>query len=149
MKIDYLRVLLSEKEINQHLPRLVPADTGVEDLQVRLAPEGVHLLGEYPTALLRVSFETLWEVSARDNHVEAHLAAVKVAGLPATLLRGILLKILGDMIGNEPGVSVENGSVVVDVAAVLQSQRVPVDVYLTRFECLAGELLIEAGPRAC
>jgi hypothetical protein len=144
MKIDYLRLLLPQEDINRYLPRIMPPDTGVENLRVRLAPEGVHVLGEYPTALLRVSFETLWEVSARDNRVEARLAAVKVAGLPATLLRGILMKILADMIAKEPGISVENGSVLVDIAAVLQANRVPLQVYVTRLKCQEGELVLES-----
>jgi hypothetical protein len=145
MKVEHLRVLISEDDINQYLPRAVPPDAGVENLHVRIAPEGVFLLGDYPTFLLKMSFETRWEILVAENRVQAKLAAVKVAGLPATMLRGVLLKVIRDATSKEPGITVDGDSVLVDVGGILTARQVPLEIHLTTAQCMAGQMLIEAG----
>jgi hypothetical protein len=145
MEIQSLRVLVREDEINRHLPRVVPPDAGVENLRVRFVPEGVIVAGEYPTFMLRVSFETLWEVAAAAGKVQAKLASVKVGGLPAKLLRGVLMKAIRDAAANQPGLHVDEEAVSLDPARVLAAHNVPVEVYLTAVRPGPGHLLIEAG----
>lgn len=146
MDIESLRVVVREDEINEYLPRAVPPDAGVENLHVRLVPEGLVLAGTYPTFLLKMSFETLWEVAAADGQVHARLSSIKVSGLPATLLRGVLLKVVRDMVAKQPGVKVEDDKIIVDVAEVLQDRQVPVRINLTTVRSGTGEMVIEAGP---
>jgi hypothetical protein len=146
MKVETLRVLISEDDINRFLPRAVPPDAGVENLRIHIAPEGILLLGDYPTFLLRMSFETRWEIAVAENRVQAKLAGVKVAGLPAKMLRGLLLKVIRDAAAKEPGIKVEGDSVLVDVGGMLKANRVPLEIHLTGAQCLTGQLLIEAGP---
>jgi hypothetical protein len=145
MDIQALRVLVREDEINQHLPRLLPPDAGVQNLRVRLTPEGVVVLGEYATFMLKMSFETLWELSVAAGRIEARLASIKVAGLPAKMLRGVLLKVIRDNTASVPGVCVQDENVCVDVAALLKEKKIPVTVEVTAVRCGPGQVLIEAG----
>jgi hypothetical protein len=145
MDIQALRVRVREDEINQHLPQLVPPDAGVQNLRVHLTPEGLVVLGEYPTFMLKMSFETLWELSVAGGVVAARLASVKVAGLPAKLLRGVLLKVIRDATASQPGICVQEESVCVDVAALLKEKKIPVTVELNAVRCGCGEVVIEAG----
>jgi hypothetical protein len=148
MEIQALRVRIHEDEINEHLPRVLPPDTTVENLRIRLAPEGVLVQGEYPTFMVKMAFETLWEVSVAEGLVQAKLASVKVAGLPATLLRGVLLKVIRDATANQPGLVVRDDSILLDVAAVLAAKKIPVTVPLTDVCCKSKEIVIEAGTGA-
>jgi hypothetical protein len=144
MEIQTLRALVREDEINELLPRVLPPDAAVENLRVRLTPAGVVVVGDYPTFMLKMSFETLWEVSGDAGVVQARLADVKVAGLPATLLRGVLLKVLRDVTAQQAGVSVEEDRVRVDVPQLLQARQVPLQIHLTAVRCGPGTLVIEA-----
>jgi hypothetical protein len=145
MEIQSLRIFIRDEEINEHLPRVVPSDAGVENLRVRLTPAGVVVQGEYPALFMKVAFETLWEASVAAGQVQARLAQVKVAGLPAGLLRGVLLKVIRDVTAQAPGISVRDESVFVDVGRMLQEQKVPVSVYLTAVRLGEGHAVIEAG----
>jgi hypothetical protein len=80
------------------------------------------------------------------GRVQARLASVKVAGLPATLLRGVLLKVIRDATAQQPGIEVHDDSISVDLAPLLLARNVPVTVHLTAVRPGAGHLLIEAGP---
>jgi hypothetical protein len=148
MDIQALRILIREDEINEHLPKVVPPDAAVEKLRIRLTPAGMVVQGEYPALFMKVAFETLWETSVAAGRVEAKLANIKVAGLPAGLLRGVLLKVISDVTAQAPGVSVRDESVLVDVAQMLQSKQVPVTVYLTGIRLGEGHAIIEAGAPA-
>jgi hypothetical protein len=74
------------------------------------------------------------------------LAAVKVSGLPARMLRGVLLKTIRDMAAGEPGVAVDEETIRIDLARHTGAQRVRLRLNLTAVRCAAGELMIEAGP---
>jgi hypothetical protein len=145
MEIQALRVMVREDEINEYLPQAVPPDAGVENLRVRLAPEGVVIQGSYPTVFMKIAFETLWTVSVADGRLHARLTNVKVAGLPAGLLRGVLLKVIRDATAKQPGFSVAEDALVLDVGQLLQERKVPVHVNLTAVHCGPGHVVIEAG----
>jgi hypothetical protein len=145
MDILALRVLVHEDEVNQHLPQLIPADAGVQNLRVRLTPEGVVVQGEYPTFMVKMSFETQWELAVARGLVQARLGSIKVAGLPAKLLRGVLMKVIRDATAPHQGVHVEEEALCIDVAKVLQAKQIPVHVQVTAVRCGPGHLVIEAG----
>lgn len=144
MEILALKVFVSEDEVNTLLARHLPPDLGVEKPTVRITPEGIHLVGEYPTVFMKVAFETLWVVAVHSGKLEARLAQVKVAGLPATMLRGVLFKVLQDA-AREPGVSVEGESLLVDGEAFLLAKGIPLRLNLTEVVCSLGSLLVRAG----
>jgi uncharacterized protein YpmS len=148
MEIQTLRVLVREEEINQYLPQVVPPDAAVEKLRIRLTPQGVVVQGEYPALFMKVAFETSWETTVSAGQVQARLANVQVAGLPAGLLRGVLLKVIRDVTAQVPGVSVKDESVFLDVGQALLGHQVPVSVYLTAVRLGEGHVVIEAGTPA-
>jgi hypothetical protein len=145
MDIEKLRLVITEGEINPLLAERLPSDVTLEDLRVRLTPEGVWVLGKYPTPLLSMSFETLWSVTVAEGVVEARLENVKVAGLPAGRLRGILLRLLADSLPPQPGVHIGDGLVRVAVNEVLAARDVPLRLTLSRIECGDGRLTVVAG----
>src|SRR6516164_9835583 len=98
MHIHALRLSVTEQELNELVTDISVGKNPVQNLRVRLTSEGIVVLGEYPTMLMRMAFETLWEVKGIGCIVEARLASVKVSGLPAGMLRAVLLKTLRDLL---------------------------------------------------
>jgi hypothetical protein len=145
MEIQTLRLSIREEEINALVTELAPADPLIENLRVRLTPDGVVVLGEYPAMLMKMAFETLWEVRGNGSVVEARLACVKVSGLPARMLRGVLLKTIRDTIGHQPGVQVEEESIQFDLSQHPALQKLRLKMNLTGVYCAPEELVIEAG----
>jgi hypothetical protein len=146
MDIQALKLFVTEDEINDLLARFLPPDLPVQKLGVRLTPEGVVVQGVYPTLLVKMAFETLWEITAAGTEVEARLADVKVAGLPAGKLRGLLVKMIRDAASREAGVCVRNESVRVDVGEALRAKGLPLRVNFTGVRCSLNSLVLEAGP---
>jgi hypothetical protein len=146
MDIHTLNVSITEEEINTLVAEFPPSDSAVENLRVRLTPEGIVVFGDYPAMLMKMSFETLWEVKGIGSVVEAKLASIKVSGLPAKMLRGVLLKTIRDMTAREPGIRVEDESIRVDLSKHTALQRLRLRVNLIGVRCSLGHLVIEAGP---
>jgi hypothetical protein len=145
MDIHALRLSVGEEEINALAAEYAPGTSAVENLRVRLTPEGITILGDYPTMLLKMAFETLWEVKGIGSVVEARLASIKVSGLPASMLRGILLKTIRDMTAQEPGVQVDGDFIRVDLNALPALQKLRLRMNLTSVRCELGLLHVEAG----
>jgi hypothetical protein len=145
MDILALRLLVRENEVNELLPTLIPTEAAVQNLRVRLTPEGLVVQGEYPTFMVKMAFETLWQLSVAAGVVHARLASVKVAGLPATLLRGVLLKVLRDVTAQHAGLRVDGETLCIDVSQALKARKIPANLQVTSLHCGAGEALIEAG----
>jgi hypothetical protein len=144
MELLALKLFVAEGDVNRLLAEHLPGDVGVENLRVRLTPEGVQVLGDYPTVFLKVAFETLWAVGVAGGRLEARLASVKVAGVPATLLRGVLMKALEDA-ARRPGVAVEGESVLLDADAFLRAKGIPLSLNLKEVLCSLGSLVVRAG----
>jgi hypothetical protein len=146
MHIQALRLSVSEDDINGLLEQHLGATAPVEGLRVRLTPEGVVVEGSYLALFMRVSFETLWELTPAGSEVRARLTSVNVAGLPAGILRGKLLRALRDAAAYHPAVQVGDEVVRVDVAQLLHGKGLPVRVHFTALRCGPGTLTVEAGP---
>jgi hypothetical protein len=146
MEIQALKLFVTEDEINDILATFLPSDLPVQDLGVRLTPEGVVVQGVYPTLLVKMAFETLWEVAAAGPEVEARLANVKVAGLPAGKLRGLLVKLIRDAASRQPGLRVQGESLRVNVEEALRAKDLPLKVNFTAVRCGPNSLVLEAGP---
>jgi hypothetical protein len=78
--------------------------------------------------------------------VEARLASIKVSGLPASMLRGVLLKTLRDTLAKEPGVLVDDGAISIDLSKLRTTQKILLHINLTSLRCSPGSLLIVAQP---
>ncbi|MGH7171569.1 MAG: hypothetical protein ACRELG_14935 [Gemmataceae bacterium] len=146
MEIHTLKLSVTEQELNELVSQAPSGKNAVENLRVRLTPEGIVVLGDYPAMFMKMAFETLWEVKGIGSIVEARLASVKVSGLPAGMLRGVLIKTLRDLLAKEPGVRVTDESIRVDLSTHTALQRLRLRVHLTEVRCTSGNLVIEAGP---
>lgn len=148
MHIHALKMSVMEQELNELVAALPSGHHNVQNLQVRLTSEGIVVQGEYGVLLMKMAFETLWEVKGAGSIVEARLTSVKVAGLPAAMLRTMLLKTLRELLAREPGVRVLDESIHVDLSKHTAVQKLRLNVHLTAVQCGPGELVIEAGPTA-
>jgi hypothetical protein len=146
MEIHTLKLSVTEEELNALVRELPSGKSTVENLRVRLTPEGIIILGDYPAVFMKMAFETLWVVKGIGSLVEARLASVKVSGLPAGMLRGVLLKTIRDLTAGEPGVRVEGESILVDLSKHTAVQRLGLRINLTGVRCGLEGLVIEAGP---
>lgn len=146
MQIHALKLSVTEEELNELVTELASGNAPVQNLRVRLTPEGIVVLGEYPAMLMRMAFETLWEVKGIGSIVEARLVSVKVSGLPAAMLRAVLLKTLRDLLATEPGVRVVEESIYVDLSKHTAIQKLHLRIHLLEVRCDPGNLVIEAGP---
>ncbi len=144
MDIQTLKLLVAESDVNEIIDQYLPNEGAVENLLVRLKPEGVHVEGDYPTPLGKMSFETLWSLTASGSIVRAKLEAIKVAGLPAGMLRSVLLKTIRDVAEREPGVRVEDEAIEINVEEAATARGVALRINLKALRCSEGSLVVEA-----
>lgn len=146
MQIHALKMSIAEQQLNELVTELASDNNPVQNLRVRLTPEGILASGEYPTMLMRMAFETLWEVKGIGSLVEARLASIKVSGLPAGMLRAVLMKTLGDLLADEPGVRVAEESIQIELSKLTAIRKLRLGIHLTEVRCELGNLVIVAGP---
>jgi hypothetical protein len=143
MEIQALKLVVSEQDINE-LARQVPLNGApVRDLLVVITEQGVSVRGRYH-AWISVAFETMWLVTIESGKIRAHLADVKVVGMPAALIKGMMTEMLSDSLAS-PGISVEGEVLWIDLDTVLAKQGFPARTNLTGVRCTAGKLFIESA----
>jgi hypothetical protein len=145
MEIQALKLLVTEDSVNRLVADHTPKDVPVQKLVVRLTPEGVRVQGEYPTVFMKVAFESLWTLAAAAGQLEVQLADVKVSGFPATMLRGVIFKMLKESVPREPGLSVEGETLRISIEQFLAAKGLPLKANLRGVVCSLGSLVIEAG----
>jgi hypothetical protein len=145
MHIQSLRLRVTDADVSALLDQFRPEDGPVEDLGVRLTPEGVIVAGVYPALMMKVAFETVWEVTAAGPSLAVRLAHVKVAGLPARVLRGVLLRLIRDATAGQPALHVRDDALHLHLEELAQAQGVPLQVRLTRVRIGDGWLTVEAA----
>jgi len=144
MEIQALTLTLTEQDLNDLAAHHLPEDMPVEELRIRLSPDGLHLSGEYPL-FLRVSFETRWELGVRDGLVTARLAHFKTLGLPVPILKGMLLGILREALAKKEWFQLDNDDgVVLNVDRWLQEEGVTLRTNLTGIQCLDRTMTVQA-----
>jgi hypothetical protein len=145
MEILALKLLVPEDDVNGLLAEHLPKDVPVRKLTVRLTPEGIRVQGEYPTVFMNVAFESLWAIAVVVGQLELRLADVKVSGFPATMLRGVIFKMLRESTPREPGLSVQGETLRIDLEQFLAAKGLPLKVNLQGVLCSLGSLTVEAG----
>ena len=145
MEIHALKLIVSEEGINTLLDAYVPEDASVENLRVRITPEGLHILGDYPTVFGKVPFETHWDLQIVAARVHARLVALKVSGAPGNLFRTTVLGLIQELLDRETGIVLEGETLLIDVETVARSKNVLLRCNLRHVRCEAGRLLLEAG----
>lgn len=144
MEIQTLRLLVSEHDVNQLASRTPLSGSAVRDVAVRITPEGVSVRGKYQ-AWVSVAFETLWHVAVESGKVRAQLADIKVQGMPAALVKGMLTEMLGEALEVGSGVRAEGEVLWIDLDQILAQQGFPARTNLTGVRCEAGMLTIESS----
>jgi hypothetical protein len=145
MEIQALKLLVSEDTVNRLVAEHTPKDLPVQKFAVSLTPEGVRVQGEYPTVFMKVAFESMWTLAVRGGQLEVSLAEVKVSGFPATMLRGVIFKILKEYIPREPGLTIEGETLRINIEQFLAAKGLPLQVNLRGVVCGLGRLVIVAG----
>ena len=145
MEIFALKLAVSEAGFNALLTEYLPEDAAVENLRVRIAPEGVYILGDYPTVFGKVPFETHWELRIVAGQVHARLVALKVSGVPGNMFRKMVLDLMQEVLANEPGIVLDQETLRIDVEKVAASKKVSLRCNLREVRCEAGRLMLEAG----
>lgn len=143
MDIERLRLRITEESVSSLAQEHLPPNAGVQDLKIALTAEGVQVSGRYTGMLLPLSFETLWEPGVNEGRLQARLAQVRVAGFPATRLRGVLLSTLADNVNGVPGLQISEDVVTLDANVFFQGQKVPLRMTFTAIHCQAGLLVLE------
>jgi len=95
--------------------------------------------------MVKVPFETRWELATVGGAIRLRLATISVVGVPAGLLRGFLLKSLKETTADEPGVRVCEDAVEIDVEAMAKAKKVTLTANLRAVRCGPEGLVIEAG----
>jgi hypothetical protein len=145
MEILALKLFVAEDDLNRLLTEHLPKDVPVQKLIIRLTPEGVRVHGEYPTVFMKVAFESLWTLAAVAGQLEVRLADVKVSGFPATMLRGVIFKMLKESTTKEPGLTVDGETLRINLDAFLAAKGLPLKVNLREVLCSVGSLVIASG----
>jgi hypothetical protein len=144
MEVQALKLLVTEDEVNELIKRHLTDTGSIENLRVRLTPEGVVVQGEYPTFLMKMAFETVWELTAVGPELQARLAALRVKGLPAGLLKGVLMGMIRDTLAGLPGVQVQDDAVCIHAVEAALAHTIPLRVCFTAVRCSIGALVLEA-----
>lgn len=146
MEIQALKLLIQDADLAGLVKEVLPDHDSIEDLQVRLTPEGVLLAGQYPTGFgFKVPFETVWQVTPAGSIVETRLASVKVAGLPGNLLRGALMRMIRDTVEDHVGISVEEETIRIDVPAVAKANGANLQITFTAIRMSLGTAVVVVG----
>ncbi len=144
MEIQALRMLVTEQDLNDLIRRYQPSDTPVEDVRVRLSPEGIHITGQYPF-FISVKFETIWEVGVENGLAAARLAKFKAMGVPGNIFKSAIMKVIEDAARRESWVRINGDQVLADLEVACAKYAVAAKLRLKAITVRAGELLVEAG----
>jgi hypothetical protein len=144
LEIQSLRLLVTEQDLNDLTAGRLPLDEEVRQVRFRIAPEGIYVSGVYHM-LVKVAFETLWEVEVSRGNLVVRLSGFKALGIPVMLLRSMVMTALSQAVDHLDAVQVEGETVLVDVDRLLEGEGIPVRTNLTAVHCLAGQMVMEAA----
>jgi hypothetical protein len=146
MEIHSLKVVITEQDLNDLVQKHWPEDQPVENVQVRVGPEGVTVKGVYPL-FINVSFETMWALGVEAGRISARLSGLRAMGIPGNVFKSAILKLIADAARKEPWVQVDKEQVWLDVDGLLRKEGVTARTNLTGIICQAGQIMVEAAQR--
>lgn len=147
MRIDSLKLTVTDADVAAMVREALPEHDKIDNLKASLTPGGVVVAGEYPTPFgLKMAFETVWQLTPAGRAVEATLATLNVAGMPAKMLRGVLLGMIRDSVADQPGVTMEGERIRIDLPEVACEYGFDVEVTVTAISLSDGTAVVEAGP---
>jgi hypothetical protein len=144
MEIHVLKLLITDKDLNDVAARRLTLDDEVRKLRIQITPQGVRVTGVYQM-LVTVAFETLWEVTALKGKLTARLSAFKALGIPVSLFKSMVMGAVKDAFTRHDAIQVDGDTVLVDLDQWLAKQGMPLETNLTLVQCRPGYLFIEAA----
>jgi hypothetical protein len=144
MEIHWLRLSVSEKTLGDIVREHVLEDVAIEDLEIRILPEGVRVKGAYQM-FVPVSFEALWELGVDGGRATARLANFRTLGMPANVLKSLIMNVIADAARKEPWLQVQGDMVRADLEDMLKKHGLSGRINLTALRCETGTLILEAG----
>jgi hypothetical protein len=148
MEIHSLKLIITEADVNALATKALAQESQVRDVQVQLEPAGMRVLGVYPTPFMSVRFQTVWEPSIQNGKVAVRLTELKVVGVPAGMLRGLLMGALADAVSKEDAVSIQGDTLLLDPDRLLSKHVPDSRTNLTAIHCETGRIVIEAASSA-
>jgi hypothetical protein len=144
MEIQALKVVITEADLNELAQKHLPDDQSLDDVQILIAAEGVTIKGKYQL-FLNVSFEVQWEIGVHGGKLTARLANIRALGMPGSIFKSAVMKLIGDAAKAESWLTVDNDSVLVDADAALRGAGIHGKTNITRVTCQKGSILVEGG----
>src|SRR5262245_29145948 len=118
MEIHALKLTITEQDLNSLLKKHLRDDQPLEDVEVRVTPQGITFKGMYPL-FINVSFETQWELAFDKGKLSARLTNFRAMGVPGNVFKSAILKFVSDAAKAEPWIQVERETVWIDVDRAL------------------------------
>ena len=148
MEVLALQVRLTEADLmTLALKGGLTEDSPVEDLTLRIGPEGIVVDGYYPL-FIRVRFETRWSIAVDQGMICARLTDLKALGVPASIFRSAVLKIIQDLGKAGPWLSVQGEQIRIDADQLLTTLACPTKTNLRAIRLEPGALVLEAAKPA-
>ena len=144
MEVQSLTLQVADADLDALAAKLLPPDSPIEDLRIRLKPEGACVSGMYPL-LVNVSFECWWTVTVENGKAIAKIARLKAFGMPATVFKSAVLKSLETLAKDEFWIAVKGDEVQLDLEAFLSRHACPAKLNLRRISFQEGFAIVEAG----
>jgi hypothetical protein len=144
MIVHALKLSLSEQDLNELLQKYMSPDQTVEDMAVRVHPEGLSICGVYPL-FINVNFETHWQISLERGQITLRLARFKAMGVPVNIFKSAIVKMIEDLAGTEPWIRFENDAVRFDIDGCLIKYAFPARTNFKSLVCEKGQIVIEGG----
>jgi hypothetical protein len=145
MEVHRLHLTVTEQDLNDLAREHLADETGIEDLEIAVKPEGVRVKGVYPI-FVPVTFEALWELSVHKGRAMARLASFRTLGMPTGVLKSLVMNLVADAAKKEPWLEVQGDFVLADLDGFLKKQGLNAQTHLAAIRCEAGMVVIEAGP---
>jgi hypothetical protein len=142
MEIQALKLSLSEQDLNDLLRKYLPADHPIEELSVRVVPEGLTVSGVYPL-FINVHFQTHWQLGLDQGQVSARLDHFKAMGVPGNIFKSAIVKMIEDLAGAGEWVRVRGDTLWFDVDRCIGKFAFTARTHLKNLECQAGRVILE------
>jgi hypothetical protein len=144
MEIQRLQLLVTEQDLQDLAREHIPQDAALDDLDIRVHQEGLHVKGVYQM-FVPVSFDALWELGVQDGRPTARLAKFRTMGMPANVLKSLIINVVADASKNLPWLNVKEDVIQLDLEDWLHRQGINLVVHLQGIRCEPGRLIIEGG----
>jgi len=144
MEIHSLHVLITEQDLNELARKHMPKDVPVEDVRLRLSPEGLHVTGVYPF-FINVKFETIWTVRAEHGNAVAQLTKFRAMGVPGNIFKSAIMKMIEDVAKRETWIRVSGDQLIADLDQACAKYAVAAKTHLKSIIVQTGLVVVEAG----